>query len=276
MRKAEKKQLPATEMRGWDEYWLYHLIQESWGGRTLLRRPLRPNPYERTSGWQKTSWRAVGENVQWEPAYRYRLARLPRSAPSVVIPKRLLDRVVLECWHAHPEKCFGVLHGPAGGAPEAHYTFEKNARAEHQEYFEQLAESTGDDFYKSPEAGFAADPKEQLALMKMLDAKEHEILAIFHSHRFHKANFSPADAQLSYPGAYSLLVSLEEPRQPVVRAFRVEDGKPVELRVKPDHSFFHKQAATRALAKMRGAAATAMAALKRYSTTTRRKPGSPP
>jgi hypothetical protein len=49
-----------------------------------------------------------------------------------------------------------------------------------------------------------------------------EIVAPFHIHRRHPANFSLIDYRLHNPGfAWHLILSLRDPKQPALRAFRV-------------------------------------------------------
>lgn len=73
---------------------------------------------------------------------------------------------------------------------------------------------------------FTMDPAEQLAVAKDMRARGLELLAIYHSHPSSPARLSAEDIRLAFtPGVSYLIVSLSEDRDPVIRAFRIEDGQ---------------------------------------------------
>ncbi len=52
------------------------------------------------------------------------------------------------------------------------------------------------------------------------------MLAIYHSHTHTEAYPSPTDVSLAaWPEAYYLIVSLADEANPVLRAFRIQDGQ---------------------------------------------------
>jgi proteasome lid subunit RPN8/RPN11 len=84
------------------------------------------------------------------------------------------------------------------------------------------------------------DEREQLEVFTEVEEKGWELLAFFHSHTHTEAYPSPTDRALAlwkdpvtgretpaYPGTKYLILSLMTP-EPVLRAFRFEDGEPVE------------------------------------------------
>jgi proteasome lid subunit RPN8/RPN11 len=76
---------------------------------------------------------------------------------------------------------------------------------------------------------YTMDPKALLRAMHEMDDEEWDLLAIYHSHTHTEAFPSATDVQLAaYPDAVYLIVSLQDPAVPVVRAFDIRDGKITE------------------------------------------------
>lgn len=78
-----------------------------------------------------------------------------------------------------------------------------------------------------------AVPVEQLfRVIRQLDCKGEDIFAIFHTHPESEAYPSPVDIQLAYyPEAYYLIMSLQQPQNPDLRAFTIRDGMVTEYPV---------------------------------------------
>ncbi len=78
----------------------------------------------------------------------------------------------------------------------------------------------------TPRVRYNADPHELLAAFKKMDEQNWEHLAIYHSHPASEAYPSGTDvARAFYPDAIYILISLMNPAQPNVRAFRIVDEK---------------------------------------------------
>ncbi len=72
---------------------------------------------------------------------------------------------------------------------------------------------------------YNADPQDLLAAMREMWERDWELLAIYHSHTHTPAYPSATDVRLAfYPESYYVIVSLQEPDRPSVRAFRIVDG----------------------------------------------------
>jgi len=83
----------------------------------------------------------------------------------------------------------------------------------------------GDYFRRFDDAGFVADPAELLAACRAIEDSGREIVAPFHSHRRQPANFSLIDYRLHNPAfAWHLIISLADPRRPVLQPFAVAKG----------------------------------------------------
>ena len=80
----------------------------------------------------------------------------------------------------------------------------------------------GDYFRQFDDAGFVADSVELLAACRAIEDSGREIVAPFHSHRRQPANFSLIDYRLHNPAfAWHLIISLADPRRPVLQPFAV-------------------------------------------------------
>lgn len=75
---------------------------------------------------------------------------------------------------------------------------------------------------------YVIDARQQLNVMREMEAKGWDLLGIFHSHTHSAAYPSQTDVHLAYYSeALYLIVSLKDP-MPVVRAFRIVEGKIAE------------------------------------------------
>ena len=72
---------------------------------------------------------------------------------------------------------------------------------------------------------YSMDPKSLLHAMNEIDDEDWDLLAIYHSHTHTEAFPSSTDVQLAfYPDAIYLIVSLQDPAQPVIRGFGIVEG----------------------------------------------------
>jgi proteasome lid subunit RPN8/RPN11 len=120
------------------------------------------------------------------------------------IPKSIYDQIQAHAKAEAPMECCGLLAG-RNGTVERIYPM---TNADH-----------------SP-VRYLIDPKEQFAAIKDMRAKEIEMLAIYHSHPATAAYPSATDVRLAYyPDAVYIIVSLENPDRPVMKAYRIIDNK---------------------------------------------------
>jgi proteasome lid subunit RPN8/RPN11 len=74
-------------------------------------------------------------------------------------------------------------------------------------------------------ARYLADPQAQLDAMLDMEARDQEVVGIYHSHPGRGAYPSPTDvAMAAYPNAVYLIVSLKDGKHPVMRAFHIKAG----------------------------------------------------
>jgi [CysO sulfur-carrier protein]-S-L-cysteine hydrolase len=122
---------------------------------------------------------------------------------SVHIPQDYLDEMIRHAREDVPNECCGVLLGRDGQMLE----LRRCTNAEQSPFRYSVA------------------PRELLAIDREVRERDWEVAAIYHSHTHTDAYPSPTDVRLAaYPEALYILVSLKEPQQPVVRAFRIRDG----------------------------------------------------
>jgi proteasome lid subunit RPN8/RPN11 len=76
---------------------------------------------------------------------------------------------------------------------------------------------------------YTANPRDLLEAMRDMWDNDWDLLAIYHSHTHTPAHPSETDRRLAfYPEAYYVIVSLQEPDLPSVRAYRIVDGEITE------------------------------------------------
>ena len=79
---------------------------------------------------------------------------------------------------------------------------------------------------------YEMDPQQQLEAMIDLEARGWKMDAIFHSHPSGPERPSPTDiAQAYYPDCVYVIVSLADLEEPVVRGFRIENGRYHEIEI---------------------------------------------
>ena len=80
---------------------------------------------------------------------------------------------------------------------------------------------------------YSMDPKEILKVWRDIDDNDWELLAIYPSHPHPLAHPSSTDFSLAfYPDSHYVIVSLMEPEEPSLRAFRIVDGQITEVEIK--------------------------------------------
>lgn len=82
---------------------------------------------------------------------------------------------------------------------------------------------------------YTMHPTTMLHVMREIDDRDWDLTGIYHSHSHTEAYPSATDVRLaSYPDVAYVIVSLQEPQAPVVRAFDIRDGKITERIVMRD------------------------------------------
>jgi proteasome lid subunit RPN8/RPN11 len=165
---------------------------------------------------------------------------------TVTMPAELCQRLLGTAARIHRAglKSYGLL---IAGADSAGYPFaagdvifldsRKNRR--NDPHHRAAFRAQGAYFRRFDDAGFVADPAELLAVWRAIEDSGREIVAPFHIHRRQPANFSLIDYRLHNPAfAWHLIVSLRDPRRPVLQPFRVRKEMAAEFGIS-DRDVFH-------------------------------------
>ena len=134
----------------------------------------------------------------------------------LVIDQLTYDSIVAHARQDHPDEACGVVAGPVGTDQPRRFVPMVNAA-------------------RSP-TFYEFDSADLLRLYRDLDAREEELVVIYHSHTATEAFPSRTDiAYASEPGAHYVLVSTADPVTEQFRSFQIVDGvvSEEEVRVVP-------------------------------------------
>ena len=124
-------------------------------------------------------------------------------ALTLKLPAAMRDEIVAHARKEAPRECCGVIIGPPGECLELRRMTNTYA---------------GIDFYE-------VDGLELLNLSKLVDEREWQFTAIYHSHPVSQAFPSARDREFAfYPETIYLICSLQAPDTPVLRGFQIVDG----------------------------------------------------
>lgn len=123
------------------------------------------------------------------------------------LPRRFVEEMVRHAREEDPNECCGLIAGKDGRAVRLY----RITNTEHSPY------------------RYYMDPRELYQAYREMEDRGWQLLAIYHSHTHSPAYPSPTDVRLAtWPDAYYVLISLEDKANPVVRAFRIVDGRVTE------------------------------------------------
>lgn len=129
------------------------------------------------------------------------------------IGRALLDEIVAHSREEAPNECCGLVAGRDGAATAVH-----RARNE----------------FASP-LRYNVHPQDLLRITNTIEDAGEELAAIYHSHARSEAYPSQTDVNLAahWPDPLYVICSLEDPDDPVVRAYEIRDGRidEVELEI---------------------------------------------
>ena len=122
----------------------------------------------------------------------------------LALPQAFIDEMTAHALEDAPNECCGIIAGQDGRAV-------KLFRAQNSE--------------ASPYR-YNVDPGELFRIHRECDENGWEFIVIYHSHTASEAYPSATDVRLAFwPETHYVLVSLMDREKPVVRAFRIEDGR---------------------------------------------------
>jgi len=121
-----------------------------------------------------------------------------------VLERKYADEIIAQAREEAPNECCGVLGGRDGRVEKLF----RAVNAEKSRY------------------RYNVDPDDLLRIYRECDANGWDFLAIYHSHTHTQAYPSPTDVRLAaWPEAVYIIVSLADPENPVLKAFRIQDGR---------------------------------------------------
>ena len=119
------------------------------------------------------------------------------------LERKFADEIVSHAREEDPNECCGILAGRDGRVARLYRAV--NAEASPYRY--------------------NVDPKDLLRIYKECEAQGWDFVAIYHSHTHTEAYPSATDVRLAaWPDSLYLIVSLADKANPVLRAFRIQDG----------------------------------------------------
>ncbi len=136
------------------------------------------------------------------------------------IEQRFVQEIAAHAREDAPNECVGILGGKEGQV----LTLYRGTNAEHSPYH------------------YSLDPKDLYRIYRDLDSQGWEVVGIYHSHPRAGAYFSDTDLKLAFwTNAVYIVVSLLDPQQPEMKAFRVTEGKATEetMEVIPSGNLIH-------------------------------------
>jgi len=146
-----------------------------------------------------------------------------RATVVIQISKKVLEGMISHARQEAPEECCGLLAGDDEGISEIYRI--PNLPSDHPSILD----------LKVPEDRrfrYVMDPKAQVRAFKKMRQSCTRLQGIYHSHPHSKAYPSATDIRLAYyPEVHYLIISLEQPERPQVRAFRIVSGKATEEKI---------------------------------------------
>lgn len=123
------------------------------------------------------------------------------------LEKRFYDEIITHALKDDPNECCGLLGGSKGKVSKLYRTTNS---------------------LHSP-IRYNIEPKELLQIHREVDDNGWDIVAIYHSHTHTQAYPSATDIQLAFwPDSLYLIVSLQEKKNPLLRAFYIRNGQVAE------------------------------------------------
>ncbi len=125
----------------------------------------------------------------------------------LTLPQELIDEMISHAREDAPNECCGIIAGQDGRVVKLFRA--KNAEASPYRY--------------------NVDPSDLFRIHRECDQNGWEFLVIYHSHTASEAYPSLTDVRLAFwPETFYVLVSLMNPDEPAVRAYRIVEGQVTE------------------------------------------------
>ncbi len=120
------------------------------------------------------------------------------------LPQEFIEEMIGQAREEAPNECCGIIAGQDGRAVRLF----RAVNAEVSPY------------------RYSVDPQDLFRIHRECEQNGWEFLAIYHSHTASEAYPSGTDIRLAFwPDTFYVLISLMNPDEPAVRAFRIVDGE---------------------------------------------------
>jgi proteasome lid subunit RPN8/RPN11 len=144
----------------------------------------------------------------------------------LIFPERLQRELVAHARAGTPDEVCGIL---AGREDRVERVFRVRNTAddvsEDRAVFRDRA--TGAPTHGRKAVHYYMDPKDQLRVYNAIDDLGLDVVGYYHSHTHTEARPSPTDIRLANDlAAYYILISLQQPDSPSVRAWRIRKDEP--------------------------------------------------
>ena len=129
----------------------------------------------------------------------------------LILPRHIKDEILEHALAGLPHEACGIIAADQSGNPVRFYPTSNIYRR--------------GDRYEVP-------PEELLEVFLDMEDKGYYLWGIFHTHPCSSAYPSPTDLEEAYyPEAYYFILSVQEPTEPCLRAFRIVDRQVEEFQV---------------------------------------------
>jgi len=164
------------------------------------------------------------------------------------IPSGILQDMIAHAQELAPHECCGILSGKSQTVAESYRITNILANMSEQDLSRFEGAKLSDLKRLSPEEradiAFQMDAREMAMAQRDIRSKECALLGFYHSHTFSPARPSQTDitiamefesyrTKLNLPAPLHLIVSLEHPDKPDIRAYRIMDSQATEVSIQP-------------------------------------------
>lgn len=145
----------------------------------------------------------------------------------IILKKEFFEQIVKQCKQEYPNEACGIL---AGNDSYVAIQESQGVNAQRSIIVERIYEMIN--LEKSP-SFFSMSPEEQFKVTKDIRKLGLEMIGIYHSHVKSQAYPSSEDVKLAfYPEVSYVILSLQDLSNPVIKSFKIEEGKISEEEIK--------------------------------------------
>ena len=163
------------------------------------------------------------------------------------IPSGIIQDMIAHARELAPHECCGILSGKEHTVAESYRITNILATMSEQELSRFEGAKLSDLKQLSPDEradiAFQMDAREMAMAQRDIRSKGIDLIGFYHSHTFSPARPSQTDItiamefesyrqKLNLPQPLHLIVSIEHPENPVIRAYQIQDSQATEVSIK--------------------------------------------